>query len=174
MGTVFCNSIWFKLFNIQKYSGDSVLNTDEFYKLLDHYEYYINSKDDTKTIYAIPTGEHGKVRWIRFMQTKENDKILGIALDITKEVEDRKKLELQMNYDELTGLYNRAAFDRKITEVFKQKHLGICALVMWDLDNLKYLNDSFGHAYGDTHLMAFGKSLPCCNKSAVLFAGAQG
>ena len=174
MGTVFCNSIWFKLFNIQKYSGDSVLNTDEFYKLLDHYEYYINSKDDTKTIYAIPTGEHGKVRWIRFMQTKENDKILGIALDITKEVEDRKKLELQMNYDELTGLYNRAAFDRKITEVFKQKHLGICALVMWDLDNLKYLNDSFGHAYGDTHLMAFGKKLAMLQQERCLVCRRSG
>lgn len=124
--------------------------------------------------YAIPTGEHGKVRWIRFMQTKENDKILGIALDITKEVEDRKKLELQMNYDELTGLYNRAAFDRKITEVFKQKHLGICALVMWDLDNLKYLNDSFGHAYGDTHLMAFGKKLAMLQQERCLVCRRSG
>ncbi|UTC65169.1 bifunctional diguanylate cyclase/phosphodiesterase [Treponema sp. OMZ 788] len=174
MGTVFCNSIWFKLFNIQKYSGDSVLKTDEFYKLLDHYEYYINSKDDSKTIYAIPTGAHGMVRWIRFMQTKENDKILGIALDITKEVEDRKKLELQMNYDDLTGLYNRAAFDRKITEVFKQKHLGICALVMWDLDNLKYLNDSFGHAYGDTHLMSFGKKLAMLQQDRCLVCRRSG
>lgn len=174
METVFCNSIWFKLFNIQNYPGDSVLKTDEFYKLLDHYEYYVDMKDDTKTIYAIPTGEHGKVRWIRFMQTKENDKILGIALDITKEVEDRKKLELQMNYDELTGLYNRAAFDRKITEVFKQKHLGICALVMWDLDNLKYLNDSFGHAYGDTQLMAFGKKLAMLQQERCLVCRRSG
>ena len=167
MGTVFCNSIWFKLFNLQTYSGDSVLKTDEFYNQLEHYEYYINEKDDTKTIYAIPTGEHGKVRWIRFTQMKENNKVLGIAVDITKEIEDRRKLELQMNYDDLTGLYNRYAFDRKIAEIFKNQYLGICALVMWDLDNLKYLDDSFGHAYGDMHLISFGKKLAmlqqeCC------------
>ncbi|UTY32861.1 EAL domain-containing protein [Treponema putidum] len=159
MGTVFCNSIWFKLFNIQAYSGDSVLKADEFYSQLKHYEYYINEKDDIKTIYAIPTDEHGKVRWIRFTQMKENNKVLGIAVDITKEIEDRKKLELQINYDNLTGLYNRYAFDKKITEIFKNHYLGICALVMWDLDNLKYLNDSFGHAYGDMHLISFGKKL---------------
>ncbi|UTC67703.1 MULTISPECIES: EAL domain-containing protein [unclassified Treponema] len=174
MGTVFCNSIWFKLFNIENYTGDSVLKTDEFYKLLNHYEYYINTKDDEKTIYAIPTGTHGMVRWIRFMQMKENDRTLGMAVDITKEVQDRKKLELQMNYDELTGLYNRSAFDRKITEVFKQKHLGICALVMWDLDNLKYLNDSFGHAYGDTHLMSFGKKLAMLQQDRCLVCRRSG
>ena len=159
MGTVFCNSIWFKLFNLQDHSGDSVLKTEEFYSLLEYYEYYIHEKDDTKTIYAIPTEEHGKVRWIRFVQMKENDKVLGIAVDITKEVEDRKKFELQMNYDELTGLYNRYAFDRKVAEILKKQDLGICALVMWDLDNLKYLNDSFGHVYGDMHLTSFGKKL---------------
>ncbi len=159
MGTVFCNSVWFKLFNIEGYSGDSVLKTEEFYSQLEYYEYYIDEQDDTKTIYSIPTEEHGKVRWIRFTQMKEKNKVLGIAVDITKEVEDRKKFELQMNYDELTGLYNRYAFDRKFTEILKKEDLGICALVMWDLDNLKYLNDSFGHVYGDMHLTSFGKKL---------------
>ena len=159
MGTVFCNSVWFKLFNIEGYSGDSVLKTEEFYSQLKYYEYYIDEQDDTKTIYAIPTEEHGKVRWIRFTQMKEKNKLLGIAVDITKEVEDRKKLEIQMNYDEMTGLYNRYAFDRKFTEILKKEDLGICALVMWDIDNLKYLNDSFGHVYGDMHLTSFGKKL---------------
>ncbi|WP_024467327.1 bifunctional diguanylate cyclase/phosphodiesterase [Treponema pedis] len=159
LGTVFCNSIWFKLFNIRKYSTDTVLNDAEFYQMLNELEYYINSKEGTKTIYAIPTGEPGKVRWIRFTGMKENERVMGIALDITRENEDRTRLEMQMNYDDLTGLYNRNAFDRKISEVFKQRHIGICALVMWDIDNLKYLNDSFGHAYGDAHLQIFGKKL---------------
>lgn len=159
MGTVFCNSIWFKLFNIEGYSGDSVLKTAEFYSHRKRYEYYIDEQDDTKTIYAIPTEEHGKVRWIKFMQMKEKDKVLGIAVDITKEVEDLKKLEIQMNYDEMTGLYNRYAFDKKLAEILKKQDLGVCALVMWDLDNVKYINDSFGHVYGDMYLTSFGKKL---------------
>ena len=159
MGTVFCNSIWFKLFNIESYSEDSVLRTEEFYSQLKRYEYYIDEQDDTKTIYAIPTEEHGKVRWIKFMQMKDQDKVLGVAVDISKEIEDLKKLEIQMNYDEMTGLYNRYAFDKKLAEILKKQDLGVCALVMWDLDNLKYINDSFGHVYGDMYLTSFGKKL---------------
>ncbi len=159
LGTVFCNSIWFKLFNIKKYSEDAVLNDTEFYLMLEDLEYYINGKEDNKTIYAIPTGEPGKVRWIRFTRTKENERFLGVALDITREIENKTCLEMQMNYDELTGLYNRIAFDKKMSEVFKRTSLGICALVMWDVDNLKYINDSFGHTYGDSYLQIFGKRL---------------
>lgn len=174
LGTVFCNSIWFKLFNIQKYSGDTFLNDMEFYQMLTDLEYYINSQEENKTIYAIPTGEPGKVRWIRFTGMKENEKFLGIALDITRETEDRTRMEMQMNYDDLTGLCNRTAFDKKMTQVFKEKYLGICALVMWDVDNLKYINDTFGHTYGDSYLQIFGKKLSSLQQDRCLVCRRSG
>lgn len=174
LGTVFCNSIWFKLFNIQKYSGDTFLNDMEFYQMLTDLEYYIHSQEENMTIYAIPTGEPGKVRWIRFTGMKENEKFLGIAVDITRETEDRTRMEMQMNYDDLTGLYNRTAFDKKMTKVFKEKYLGICALVMWDVDNLKYINDTFGHTYGDSYLQIFGKKLSSLQQDRCLVCRRSG
>lgn len=157
--TVFCNIIWFKLFNITDYTEDTVLPEGEFYALLDGFKAYIDFQTEEDITYAIPAGQPGEIRWIKFTKTKEEHRILGIAMDITQEREERALFEVQMNYDELTGLYNRNVFDKKIAEVFKQKPEGVCALVIWNIDNLKFINDSFGIAYGDMHIRAFGKKL---------------
>lgn len=159
LGTVFCNSILFKLFNITKYNEDTVLTYQEFHSFIKELDRFIDSQNETRTIYAIPTAEYGKVRWIKFTSTEESKYVFGLALDITKETEERKRLEFQMKYDELTGLYNKTSFDKKMNEIFKQNNLGICALLHWDIDNLKYINTTFGHSYGDTYLQMFGKKL---------------
>ncbi len=173
-GTVFCNSIWFRLFNINKYEEDVNLPDTEFYKMIEDLEYYIHSQKDGKLIYAIPTGEPGKVRWISFSRIRDNEKIFGIATDITKETEERTRFEIQMNYDELTGLYNRAAFDRKLSEIFKNKNPGISALIMWDIDNLKFVNDSYGYSYGDAYLQTFAKKLLTLQQDRCLVARRSG
>ncbi len=174
LGTVFCNSIWFKLFNITKYEEDVNLPDTEFYKMIEDLEYYIHSQKDGKIIYAIPTGEPGKVRWIRFSRIRDNEKVLGIATDITKETEERHRFEIQMNYDELTGLHNRASFDRKLSEIFKNKNLGISALIMWDIDNLKFINDSYGYPYGDAYLQTFAKKLASLQQDRCIVARRSG
>ena len=157
--TVFCNLIWFKLFNIPGYDKDTTLTEEEFESLLDGLKSYIDSQNEDTVIYAVPEGLPGKIRWIKCTTAQEESGRLGVALDITQETEERARVELQMNYDDLTGLFNHNAFDKKIAEVFKEKPEGVCALVVWDIDNLKFVNDSFGFAYGDSHIRAFGKKL---------------
>ena len=159
LGSVFCNSVWFKLFNIDLYQKDTTLTEAEFYGILNDLKKYIDIQYENQTVYVLPTGEHGKSKWIRFTMTEDNDRILGTALDITKETEEYAQLEVQMNFDDLTGLYNRSAFDREISGIFSKKDLGICAVVVWDVDNLKYINDSYGLSCGDAYLSAFGKKL---------------
>ncbi|MEH2514025.1 diguanylate cyclase (GGDEF)-like protein [Nitrobacteraceae bacterium AZCC 1564] len=53
--------------------------------------------------------------------------------------------------DALTGLANRAAFDAALTRV-PSRGPGSWALFMIDLDNLKIINDTFGHQAGDVLL----------------------
>lgn len=62
-----------------------------------------------------------------------------------------KKVERQSVVDELTGAYNRRYFDRflaKETERARRYHRPL-SLIMLDLDNLKEINDRFGHPVGD-------------------------
>ncbi len=63
--------------------------------------------------------------------------------------------------DELTGLYNRRGFLPAATHQLKLAHRqGVDALLLFcDLDNLKQINDSFGHREGDLALVRAADAL---------------
>ncbi|HUZ96465.1 MAG TPA: GGDEF domain-containing protein [Edaphobacter sp.] len=73
----------------------------------------------------------------------------------------RVELLWHAQVDELTGLLNRWALtriaQREIARCGRAK--GVIAVVMLDLDGLKRVNDSLGHACGDALLQAVGKAL---------------
>lgn len=79
------------------------------------------------------------------MYMKENKRLLAIA-------SKAKHLEKMAYHDQLTGLYNRAAYVEYIgdTEFRPEEYI----VVMCDLNNLKECNDTMGHEAGDRYLMA--------------------
>ncbi|RVT45365.1 EAL domain-containing protein [Rheinheimera sediminis] len=82
---------------------------------------------------------------------------VGVVSDIS----DRKKREAELNRladtDTLTGLPNRARFSSHLTQSVREKveH----ALLVFDLDNFKKINDSLGHELGDTLLCKLSERL---------------
>jgi diguanylate cyclase (GGDEF)-like protein len=69
-----------------------------------------------------------------------------------------KKIELLADYDGLTGLYNRKKFDATILQWQHHPELASYIIIL-DMDNLKPLNDQYGHQAGDDALKAFAQSL---------------
>lgn len=71
------------------------------------------------------------------------------------------KINALANNDKLTGLANRGSFSERLTQLKKapQKNTGYIALFFIDLDNFKYVNDTFGHHTGDHLLVVFSQRL---------------
>jgi two-component system, cell cycle response regulator len=63
--------------------------------------------------------------------------------------------------DALTGLFNRAHFDRRLAEGIAEHETNSVhvALVLLDLDHFKNLNDTYGHPFGDRVLQTIGEAL---------------
>lgn len=81
-------------------------------------------------------------------------------MDITKEYNRRRQLEVERDIDALTGLFNRSGMDRRLEALFGHPDkLGNGALVMVDADGLKKINDQYGHEAGDIYLKSIGKIL---------------
>ena len=81
-------------------------------------------------------------------------------MDITKDVYTRQKIEYERDYDILTHLLNRRAFHSRMRQLFQNRgRMKVAALIMMDLDNLKYINDTFGHDYGDQYIRAAANAL---------------
>ncbi len=100
------------------------------------------------------------VRYIMLRSTIEGHAKIGLAEDVTATVLERKRIEHERDYDILTGLYNRQAFNRVCTELFAQpERMGVAALLMMDLDNLKHINDTYGHDWGDQYIHRTGQCL---------------
>lgn len=91
------------------------------------------------------------------------------AEDLEKKVSEKtqeltkalKEVTLLSRTDSLTGLLNRQVFSdiaQKTIEIAKRYDEGL-ALMMFDLDNFKHLNDNYGHQAGDRVLQATTQKL---------------
>lgn len=75
--------------------------------------------------------------------------------------------EFDCSFDVLTGLYNRATFEKVAKTKIKTKGF---SLIIMDIDNFKSINDTHGHNYGDKVLKLVSKSIRSIfNKNYVCF-----
>jgi len=77
---------------------------------------------------------------------------VSAAMYITTDITETKRTEARLSFlsthDSLTGLYNRAYFESELTRLQTEGPFPI-SIIMADVDGMKHVNDSNGHAAGD-------------------------
>lgn len=110
------------------------------------------------TTYTIEINEDGVQEFLQiikqplFNEEGSVNGIIGLINDVTEFELLKKKLRKQAITDELTGLYNRS-----FLEEFIKTHNETCypiAIISADCDDLKGINDTYGHAAGDEYIKA--------------------
>jgi diguanylate cyclase (GGDEF)-like protein len=105
-------------------------------------------------VYAVPViGHLGKLCGATLLLRDASSQI-----HLEKRVES---LHVQATRDPLTGISNRAEFDRAHAEFVakSQKSGRPCALIICDIDHFKLVNDTYGHQAGDHVLIRFASIL---------------
>ena len=100
-----------------------------------------------------------------------NGETAGVVL-VFRDCSERKQrldaIEYLSYHDQLTGLYNRRYFDYAIRKLDEVSQLPL-TLMMIDVNGLKLINDSFGHAAGDDLLQKVAEILTqACRKRDVV------
>lgn len=80
---------------------------------------------------------------------------------VHEQLEHLEEIRALYQKDPLTDIYNRRGFDKLLRNDFSQAKRGgnNFALVSIDMDNLKPINDNFGHSAGDNALVALASTL---------------
>ena len=107
------------------------------------------------------------------LRIKEVIKELSLLDDHEKMINALKQLTIE---DSLTGLYNSRHFYDQLDREIKRsvRYLHPISLIFIDVDNLKEINDNYGHMIGDKILRLIAKRIKAClrsNDSAYRFAG---
>ncbi len=86
---------------------------------------------------------------------------VAVLTDIHEAKANQRRLEHMARHDPLTGLANRAEFERHCAEaiaVAERERLAVVVLFI-DLDAFKIVNDSYSHAIGDRLLVKVGERI---------------
>lgn len=153
-------------------NSKNVILTDYLYLFLGIDRNRIVSVEEWETIYNDLTSQHhpdyenvyrylnkndNEEYWLRIKKSHSKDSIIGAIVDVTEDLRENIRLTNQLNYDLLTGLLSKTEFRNRVTKEIQENPNKTGALVFFDLDNLKYINDNFGHDLGDTLIIEAGE-----------------
>ncbi len=139
---------------------------DKIRTLLDDYKLSPSNVKSVSTDVCLTTSANEK-RWFKFSAMKLRDasnteivrKLIYTLTDIHDRVLTDKQLKYMAEYDDLTGILNRASFLARSKEMIRNGSSGEFAMIYFDISRFKVVNDIFGHKEGDRLLKTVASCL---------------
>jgi len=112
-------------------------------KLYVNYRKLIDTNLELASAYYTAAESQNELR-LNYEKLVENQKRLE---------QSEKELEYQLYHDQITGAQNRLSLIKHINEITGTKSSSRIAVMIVDIDNFKYINDTLGHSFGDQLLV---------------------
>ncbi|UCC12935.1 MAG: PAS domain S-box protein [candidate division WOR-3 bacterium] len=149
---------------IMKQSISTIIHPDDTQRFLQYHRARMEGKFVPRRFEVRGIRRDGRTLFLEVHTAvlRSGDEITGTRSylwDISMQKDIEKKLRILTLNDQLTGLYNRRGFNTLTIQQMKyadRMKKGLCILYA-DLDNLKWINDSFGHREGDQAIRSVAK-----------------
>jgi diguanylate cyclase (GGDEF)-like protein/PAS domain S-box-containing protein len=129
----------------------------QYGQLSDHYARRLEGQFEIE----LP-GKDGACFGIALITTERNHAetkgMLMVFTDLSEKKRYERELLHQATVDDLTGLYNRRHFMRLVQNYSVQDGAGM-ALLLFDIDDFKLINDTYGHMAGDLALVDLSRKI---------------
>jgi diguanylate cyclase (GGDEF)-like protein/PAS domain S-box-containing protein len=144
----------------------SVVHPDDRASAMNRYAAAVRSGDTYEMECRFTDPRHGECRWHLCRAVPVRGSSGGIVrwFGTATDIDDRKRAEQQLiqnaYYDALTLLPNRALFQDRLEKAVRgasRAKGSYLAVLFLDVDRLKFVNDSLGHAAGDKLLAGFAR-----------------
>ena len=136
-------------------------------------KYRLSLKEKNKLFETQLKKKDGTLIWVeisaRVIYKKEKPTYYeGIVRNITERKKSEERIVYLSFHDNLTELYNRAYFEEEIKRLNRQRQLPL-SFIIADINNLKLVNDAFGHLEGDRLIVKVAEVLKtfCREEDAV-------
>ena len=131
------------------------------------------ASDRASGTYDFRGNYYGTLRWYRAKYVTLADeegcayRVIGRLDDINDMMLEKDRFRMDAQYDELTGILNKNYGLTAIKQALKKRTLEVNCILFMDIDNFKWINDSYGHLEADQVLRQVGMIL------RELFSGAD-
>jgi diguanylate cyclase (GGDEF)-like protein/PAS domain S-box-containing protein len=138
----------------------------------------LTPNNSTGTCETLAPDDEGTTRWLMWTHRAlfdENGRVLeyqSVAIDITERKEAEERIEFIAHHDALTELPNRLLFQNHLEDIIRQpsKRHRSTAILLFDLDDFKHVNEALGHYYGDMLLREMAWRLQECMRDGDVLA----
>lgn len=158
--TVYVTDNFFELLEIAE-SDVEELTMESFYELLAEIDRQYAHSDSASggKVYRV-VKKNGEIHYLHMKKAFFEYSQVGVIEDETESILDKIQISHDRDFDSLTNIYNRRAVQTKYKAIFQTpERIKCAAVIMMDLDNLKDVNDTYGHDYGDKYIQQAARCL---------------